>query len=198
MLDCAKIAHERGLRNVYHSNGYIMPEPLRELCKYLDAANVDLKGFTEEYYSDMSDGSLAPVLRSLKILKEEGVHLEITTLLVPGRNDDPEELRAMCRWISENLGNDTPLHFSRFYPQHKLKNLPPTPVERLDEARRIAMEEGLKYVYIGNVPDHPASSTLCPNCGSELIHRVGYSVDVTGLKDGHCAHCGAPIEGVWE
>jgi pyruvate formate lyase activating enzyme len=198
MLDCARLAHAKGIRNVYHSNGYIMPEPLRELCAYLDAANIDLKGFTEEYYADMSDGSLAPVLRTLRILREEGVHLEITTLLVPGRNDDPEELRAMCRWIRESLGADVPLHFSRFHPQHKLQNLPPTPVERLEEARRIALEEGLEYVYIGNVPGHEANNTYCPACSAELIHRIGYSVEVRGLDDGRCSECGAAVDGVWQ
>jgi pyruvate formate lyase activating enzyme len=198
MLECAKLARASGLRNVYHSNGFIEPEPLRELCRYLDAANVDLKGFTEDYYREMSGGSLAPVMRSLWILKEEGVHLEITTLLVPGQNDDPETLRAMCRWINETLGSDVPLHFSRFHPQHRLRNLPPTPVERLELAREIAIEEGLRYVYIGNVPGHPANATYCPSCGEELVHRVGYSVDVTALVGGRCSACDAAIEGVWE
>jgi pyruvate formate lyase activating enzyme len=197
MLATAKIAHERGLKNVYHSNGFINEEPLRELCRYLDAADIDLKGFTEEYYSDMTAGSLAPVLRTLKILREEGVHLEITTLVVPGRNDDPDDLSAMCRWIRENLGPDTPLHFSRFHPEHKLRNLPPTPVETLEVARRIALDSGLKYVYIGNVPGHEGNSTYCPVCGSTVIRRIGYSVDPAGLVDGACAHCGTPIAGVW-
>lgn len=198
MLECAKLARERGVRNVYHSNGFIQPEPLRELCRYLDAANIDLKGFTEEYYDDMSDGSLEPVLRSLTILKEEGVHLELTTLLVPGRNDDPETLREMCRWVHDNLGATVPLHFSRFHPQHRLKNLPPTPVERLEAARDIALGEGLEFVYIGNVPGHEGNSTYCPECSAELIHRIGYSVDVLGVVDGRCSECGAAIEGVWE
>jgi len=198
MLDCAKLAHERGLRNVYHSNGFINAEPLRELCKHMDAANIDLKGFTDEYYRDMAGGSLAPVLRSLKILREEGVHLEITTLLVPGGNDDPGDLRRMCRWIRENLGPATPLHFSRFHPQYKLTNVPPTPVERLELARRIAMEEGLEFVYIGNVPGHEANSTYCPGCGERVIGRIGYSVDAAGLRGGVCQRCGTVLPGVWE
>jgi len=198
MLECAKLAHTRGLRNVYHSNGYIEPAPLRELAAYLDAANVDLKGFTEDYYEEMSGASLAPVLRSLKILREEGVHLEITTLLVPGMNDDPEELTEMCRWIRDNLGASVPVHFSRFHPQHRLRNLPPTPVERLELARDIALREGLEYVYIGNVPGHEANSTYCPVCSEELIHRIGYSVEIVGFVDGRCPHCGAAIDGVWE
>ncbi len=198
MLDCAKLAHARGLRNVYHSNGFIEPEPLRELCEYLDAANVDLKGFTEQYYSDMTDGSLAPVLRSLKILKEEGVHLEITTLLIAGQNDDPETLAAMCRWIRDNLGASVPVHFSRFHPQHRLRNLPPTPLERLEVARNIALREGLEYVYVGNVPGHEANNTYCPVCSAELIHRIGYSVEVRGLDGGRCSECGAAVDGVWQ
>jgi len=198
MLECAKLARARGLRNVYHSNGYIEPAPLRELAAFLDAANVDLKGFTEEYYEEMSGASLAPVLRSLKILKEEGVHLEITTLLVPGMNDDPGELAEMCRWIRDNLGASVPVHFSRFHPQHRLRNLPPTPVERLELAREIALREGLEYVYIGNVPGHEANSTYCPVCSEELIHRIGYSVEMAGPVEGKCPHCGAAIDGVWE
>jgi len=198
MLECAKLAHDSGLRNVYHSNGYIQPEPLRELAVYLDAANVDLKGFTEDYYREMSNASLAPVLRSLKILKEEGVHLEITTLLVPGANDDPEMLTEMCRWIVDNLGATVPVHFSRFHPQHRLRNLPPTPVERLDRAREIALREGLRYVYVGNVPGHEANSTYCPACSTELIHRIGYSVEVTAMETGRCSACGAAVDGVWE
>jgi pyruvate formate lyase activating enzyme len=198
MLECARLAHESGLRNVYHSNGFIRPEPLRELCGYLDAANVDLKGFTEDYYEDMSNGSLAPVLRSLKILREEGVHLELTTLIVPGRNDDPETLAEMCRWVRENLGASTPVHFSRFHPQHKLRNLPPTPVERLELAREIAEREGLEYVYIGNVPGHEANSTYCAVCSTELIHRIGYSVEVRAVEGGRCSECGAEVDGVWD
>ncbi len=198
MLDCAREARRRGMRNVYHSNGFINEAPLRELCPYLDAANVDLKGFTEEYYSGMTGGSLGPVLRSLRILTEEGVHLELTTLVVPGRNDDPDELRAMCRWIVENLGDSVPLHLSRFHPQYQLHGLPPTPLVTLELARRIAVEEGLRFVYVGNVPGHGANSTRCPSCGELLIHRVGYAVEVRGLDAGACTACGEVIEGVWE
>jgi pyruvate formate lyase activating enzyme len=198
MLDCAKTAHERGIRNVYHSNGFINEEPLRELCRYLDAANIDLKGYSDDYYREMTGGSLAPVLRALRILIEEGVHLELTTLVVPGGNDQPDTIRDMCRWIHANLGDSVPLHFSRFHPQYRLLALPPTPVETLEEARRIALSEGLKYVYIGNVPGHEANSTYCPNCGSRIIYRIGYRVDPAGLIDGRCAACSTAVEGVWE
>jgi pyruvate formate lyase activating enzyme len=198
MFDCAKIAHEKGLRNVYHSNGYINEEPLKALAPYLDAANIDLKGMSEEYYADMSDGSLAPVLRTLKILHDAGVHVEITTLVIPGRNDDPAMIKKECEWIRDNLGPDTPLHFSRFHPEYKLRDLPPTPIETLDEARDTALRVGLEYVYVGNVPGHAGNSTYCPECGAEVIDRVGYDVELVGLKDGHCASCGAPIDGVWQ
>jgi len=198
MLDCAKLARERGIRNVLHSNGYINPEPLRALCPYIDAANIDLKSMSEEYYRTMAGGALAPVLASLVTLVECGVHVEITTLVVPGENDDPETIRRMCRWIHDELGADVPLHFSRFHPQYRLRNLAPTPVETLDRAREIAGEQGLLYVYIGNVPGHEANSTYCPRCGELLIHRIGYSVDPVGLSDGRCLSCGQPIEGVWD
>jgi len=198
MLDCAKLAHDRSLRNVYHSNGFINEEPLRELCQYLDAANIDLKGMTERYYRDMTGGALAPVLRALEVLKEEGVHVEVTTLIVPGRNDDPESLRRQCEWIRDRLGPDVPLHFSRFHPQHKLTDVPPTPIETLERARSIALDSGLRYVYIGNVPGHPASNTYCPECGAVVVRRVGYSVTVTGLEGGICTECGAEIAGFFE
>jgi pyruvate formate lyase activating enzyme len=198
MLDCAKEARARGIRNVVHSNGFINEEPLRELCRYLDAADIDLKGMSEAYYSDMTGGSLAPVLRSLRILREEGVHLEITNLVVPGENDDPDMIRTMCRWINQELGPDVPLHFSRFHPCHRLTDLPPTPVEVLDRAREIAHEEGLDYVYIGNVPGHEGAWTRCPECGELLIRRIGYEVEIMNLVHGTCGSCGAPIPGVWE
>ena len=198
MLDCAREVEALGLRNVCHSNGFISEKPLRELCRYLDAADIDLKGMSEEYYADMTGGSLAPVLRSLRVLREEGVHLEITNLIVPGENDDPALIRKMCRWIHDELGPDVPLHFSRFHPCHRLTDLPPTPVEALDRARAIALEEGLKYVYIGNVPGHEAASTWCPSCGELLIRRIGYEVEVVNLAQGTCLSCGAVIEGVWD
>jgi len=198
MLDTAKLARERGIRNVLHSNGYINPEPLRELCAYIDAANIDLKGMSEGYYREMTGGSLAPVLASLVTLVECGVHVEITTLIVPGENDGPEMIEEMCRWIHDELGPDVPLHFSRFHPQYRLGNLAPTPVETLDRARAVALEQGLKYVYIGNVPGHEAGNTYCPQCGELLIRRIGYSVDLEGISAGSCLSCGHPIEGIWD
>jgi pyruvate formate lyase activating enzyme len=199
MLDIAKLARSRGLKNGMHSCGYINQEPLKELLKYMDAVNIDLKGFNPDFYRRMGAmAELTPVLETLKTIKNEGVWLEITNLIIPGQNDDPKEIRAMCRWIKDNLGDSVPLHFSRFMPSFKLQNLPPTPVEKLDEAYRIAKEEGLKYVYIGNVPGNEHENTYCPNCGKLVIKRLGYQVSMVGIKDGKCNYCGYSLEGVWK
>lgn len=199
MIDTARLAKEKGLRNVSVTCGYTNPEPLRELCTVLDAANVDLKGFTEEFYRSNSSGSLQPVKDAIVMMKEKGVHVEITNLLVPTRNDDMKLIRDMCRWISNDVGPDTPLHFSRFHPDYKLRHLPPTPQSVMQSAREIAMEEGLKYVYLGNVPGSPYNSTYCPQCKKRIIHRMGYRIlDVQiDKKAGTCANCGYHIEGVW-
>ncbi|MFA5205437.1 MAG: AmmeMemoRadiSam system radical SAM enzyme [Lentisphaeria bacterium] len=199
MRDTARAARAAGLRTGMHTCGYINPEPLQELLPLLDAVNVDLKGFTRDFYRKY--GALAeldPVLNTLRQIHAAGVWLEITTLVIPGANDDPEDLRRMCRWIRDNLGADTPLHFTRFMPAFRLRNLPPTPVRRLELARRIALECGLRFVYIGNVPGHPAEHTYCPGCGRVVIRRVGYVVQETALRaDGHCAACGRVIPGLW-
>lgn len=198
MLDCAKLAKAQGIKNVMHSNGYINEEPLRELAKYLDAANIDLKGFNDDYYSKISEASLEPVLKTLRILKESGVLLEITNLILPGYNDDPLIITKMCLWIKENLGADTPLHFSRFFPVYKLTGLNPTPVETLEQVRQIALDCGLKYVYIGNVGGHLAENTYCPKCKKIVIGRSGYMVSEINLTDGRCNFCGEEIKGVWK
>ncbi len=197
MLDTAKLAHEKGIKNVMHSAGYINEEPLRELCKYLDAANIDLKSFREKYYRKICGGSLQPVLRSLKVLKEEGVWLEVTNLVLPGLNDSPEEIRELCLWVRDNLGKDTPLHFSRFYPTYQMKNLPPTPTKTLERAREIALEAGLHYVYIGNIPGHRGENTYCPSCKKTLIRRIGYEVLENNIVNGKCKFCGTKIAGLW-
>jgi len=197
MLDTARLAREQGLKNIMHSAGYINEAPLRQLAKYLDAANIDLKGFTNDYYSKMSEATLEPVLRTLKVLKEEGVHLEITNLVLPGYNDDAASITKMCLWIKENLGSDTPLHFSRFTPMYKMLALSPTPVDTLNKARQIALDCGLKYVYIGNVWGHPAENTYCPRCKKIVIKRAGFSVLENHLINGRCAFCHEKIAGVW-
>ncbi len=197
MLETAKLAKKEGIKNIMHSAGYINEEPLRQLTKYLDAANIDLKGFTNDYYAQMSEATLEPVLRSLKILKEEGVHLEITNLVLSGYNDDPNLINKMCLWIKENLGPDTPLHFSRAFPMYKLNTINPTPVETLERARQIALDCGLKYVYIGNVGGNPAENTYCPKCKKIVIRRVGYMIFENNLEHGKCKFCGEKIEGIW-
>ncbi len=199
MLDTAKLARQKGLKNGMHSCGYINPEPLSELLKYMDAVNIDLKGFNPEFYKKMgSMADLAPVLETLKTVKKSGVWLEITNLIIPGQNDDPKEIRSMCQWIKDNLGNDVPIHFSRFAPSFMLQNLPPTPVEKIEEAYKIAKEVGLKYVYIGNVPGNEHENTYCPGCGALLIKRLGYFVWADGIDNGKCKKCGYDVEGIWK
>jgi len=182
---------------VTHSNGFINPGPLKNLCKVLDAANIDLKGFTENFYHELCSGELTPVLETLKTLKKEKVHLEITNLIIPTKNDELSVLKEMCLWIKKELGADTPIHFSRFYPLYKLKALPPTPVSTLDKARAVALSAGLEYVYVGNIPGHVGENTFCPKCKKMIIQRTGYMVGEINLKDGKCRYCGKPIPGIW-
>jgi len=198
MYDVAKLAKESGLKTYFHTNGGINPGPLRELLKYMDAVCVDLKGFTAQFFTTTSFSQLEPVLTTLKTVKESGVWLEITCLIIPTLNDDMEQIEEMCRWIKENLGTEVPVQFSRFFPAYKLVKLPPTPTDTLERAREIAVTTGLKYVTIGNVPGHAANSTYCPKCGSVVIERVGFSVMANNLDQGRCKFCGYPIPGVWE
>ena len=198
MIDIGKLAGKRGMLNVMHSNGFISPQPLDDLCSNLDAACIDLKGFTQDYYRDMTGGALEPVLETLKHLKRRGIHTEIVNLVVTGKNDDIATIREMCRWIKNELGPEVPLHFSRFYPLYKLKSLEPTPQSTLEAAWKAAGEEGLLFAYIGNVPGHPAENTVCPGCKTVVVERVGYEVKSQRMKGGKCARCGRPIPGIWE
>ncbi|MBN1526937.1 MAG: AmmeMemoRadiSam system radical SAM enzyme [Candidatus Omnitrophica bacterium] len=198
MLDTAKEVKAAGLRNMCHSNGSLNPEAVEEISLYLDAANIDLKGFTQEYYSGFAAGYLDTVLETLERLKRNKVWLEVTTLVVPTMNDDTGTIRKMCEWFSEHLGVDVPLHFSRFWPQYKLANLYPTPVETLEKARETALSAGLRYVYIGNVPGHPAENTYCHACKAPVIRRSGYTILANEVRNGKCAFCGADIPGVWK
>lgn len=197
MIDVGRAAQEHGVLNVMHSNGFINPAPLQELCNHLDAACIDLKAFSQDYYSQITEGRLQPVLDALVQMKTNKVHLELVTLVVPGKNDSPGEIKRMSQWIISELGQDTPLHFSRFYPLYKLKNLPPTPVKTLELCRDTAMDMGLRYVYIGNVPGHPGNSTYCPNCSQVVIKRTGYEATIKGLERSRCTNCGQHIAGVW-
>ncbi|MGZ3535883.1 MAG: AmmeMemoRadiSam system radical SAM enzyme [Thermodesulfobacteriota bacterium] len=197
MVDIGGLAKKSGLLNVYHSNGFINQAPLKNLCKVLDAANIDLKGFTENFYRELCGGDLNPVLETLKTLKQEKVHVEITNLVIPTKNDEMSVMKEMCLWIKKELGADTPIHFSRFYPLYKLKTLPPTPVSTLDKARAAALSAGLEYVYVGNIPGHEGENTFCPKCKKMIIQRTGYMVGEINVNAGKCKYCGKPIPGIW-
>lgn len=198
MLETAKLAKQEGLKTIWVTCGFIEEAPLRELCKYLDAANVDLKGFSENFYSEYTNSSLQPVLKTFKILKEEKVHTELTNLIIPNVNDSEKMINDMCDWIAANIGTEMPVHFSRFYPHYQLRNKPPTPVKTLLAAKKIAEAKGIKYVYIGNVAGEDLSDTYCPNCKRILIKRLGYYIETNNIKDGKCKYCGAEIPGVWD
>jgi len=197
MLDIGSIASRAGLLNVIHSNGYINRGPLRNLCRVLDAAHIDLKGFTEAFYRELCSGELAPILETLKTLKQEKIHVEITNIMIPTKNDDMSLVRELSFWVERELGADTPIHFSRFYPLYKLKKLPATPVSTLEKARSVALSAGLEYVYIGRVPGHEGWNTYCPECKKMVIQRVGYMIGEMHLKAGKCGYCGRPIPGIW-
>ena len=198
-IDVAQACREAGVRTVAVTAGYICPEPRAEFFRWIDAANVDLKAFTERFYRNVCGSELAPVLETLEYLKlETRVWLEITTLLIPGENDSDAELDEMTRWIAERLGPDVPLHFSAFHPDWKMTDRPATPPATLTRARRIAMRNGLHYVYTGNVHDKAGGSTWCPGCGALLIERDWYELGRWGLTPaGECMECGRPVPGVF-
>lgn len=196
--DCCQAAAEAGIKNVLVTAAYINPGPLREICRFVDAANVDLKSFSDGFYRTVCDARLAPVLKALAIMKERGVMLEVTNLIVPTLNDSEEETKRLCGWVVENLGEETPLHFSRFFPQNELKHLPPTPPGTLRRAREIAQEAGLRFVYTGNLQSADGENTNCPNCGKLLIERHGYTVRANHLAGGKCPACHTPVPGVWK
>jgi pyruvate formate lyase activating enzyme len=233
LYDISSLAKEARMKTSIVSNGYINREPLLKLLKVLDAVKIDLKGFSEEFYKEVCSASLKPVLESLKIVKTSNVWLEIVNLVIPTLNDDPKMIDEMCRWIKENLGVDTPLHFTRFSPNYKLTHstapslafkdggkkrrsgstlsnpwlsaegveglthLSPTPVSTLESAYDIAKKNGLRYVYIGNVPGHIHNSTFCPSCNRKIIHRTHFDVLEMNVLDGQCRFCNSPIEGKW-
>lgn len=196
-LDCCRSAFELGLKNVLVTAAFINPDPLRKICRFVDAANVDLKSFSDDFYRDICDARLKPVLNALKIMKECDVYLEITNLIIPTLNDSEEEMKMLSSWVVENLGQSTPLHFSRFFPQNQLQHLPPTPAETLLRARKIAINAGLHFVYTGNIQDREGESTWCPGCGTCLIERSGYQIRNNRISDGKCPDCGMKINGIW-
>jgi pyruvate formate lyase activating enzyme len=197
MFDTARLARGAGIKNALISNGYINKRPLRRLARYLDAANINLKTFDNRIYQCLNGGTLKPVLDTLKILHEEGVWMEITTLVVPTYVDDPDMIKRMCGWILKNLGPDYPLHFTRFFPLYQLTRLPLTPVKTLEHFRKIAMDEGIHYVYVGNVPGHPGYHTICHRCKKTIIERNGYLLTQQNMEDGRCSFCKTPIPGRW-
>jgi pyruvate formate lyase activating enzyme len=196
--DTAAIAREHGIKNVVVTAGYINEKPLKQFCEVIDAANVDLKSFSEEIYMMLNAGKLEPVLNTLKTMKDAGVWLEITNLVVPSWTDDFDMIEEMCRWLYQNGFEGYPLHFSRFTPQYKLTNLPSTPESTLNKARDIALNQGLKFVYIGNVPGTEAVNTYCPGCDKILIERRGFSIIQNNINDNKCKSCGEVIPGVWK
>ena len=192
--DTARFAHESGLKNVLVTNGYTHIPSFAQVVDYIDAANVDWKSFNPEFYTRYCGGQLEKVLEATQFMHDHGVHVEITFLVIPQTNDSPSEAREMAKYIAENLGPDTPLHLSRFFPMYRFTHLPPTPVETLQRSREIAMEEGLRYVYIGNTRGGEGEDTLCPSCGSTVVARRGYAI--TGWKldqENRCLNCGEPI-----
>jgi len=192
--DIAALAKEAGLRNAFVTNGYIAPEACRQVYADIDAANVDLKAFSEDFYRDLTRSSLQPVLETLVTLHELGVWLEITNLLIPSLNDADDQIRALVEWVLEHLGDRTPVHFTAFHPDCELLDKPPTPHPTLVRARELALSLGMKYVYLGNVRDDEGSSTRCPECGSLLVERSWHAVRALRIVDGQCAHCHAPVD----
>jgi len=199
MLDVMKACKAAGpFKTLFHTNGSLSAEPLAEILKITDAVTVDLKGFREELYQRHCTGRLEPTLKFMKTVKASGAHLEIVDLVIPTVSDNLDDIRAMCRWVKDELSDDTPIHFNRFYPSYKLLNLPPTPVSVLEKAHAIAVNDvGLKFVYVGNVPGHRYNSTYCPGCQKRLIDREHFRVRSCEVVKGRCRFCGRAIPGVW-
>jgi len=196
--DAANLARSAGIRNVLVTAGYINEEPWRKLLKYVDAVTLDLKGITEEFYRDVCSATLKPVQNALVVAKGSGVELEVSNLVIPTLNDKPEQIGELVRWVRANLGRDTPLHFLGFIPRYKMRHLPPTSLQTLEMARNVAMEEGMEFVYIGNVRSRDGQNTYCPDCKNLLIERSGFTILQNRLKEGRCPGCSKEIYGVWK
>jgi pyruvate formate lyase activating enzyme len=198
MLDTARRGHAAGLKSVVISNGYINRDPLLLLCREMNAIKIDLKAYSQDFYAKVCNGNLKPVLDSIVAVKTSGTWLEIVYLVIPTLNDGEKDIDAMSKWLLANVGPEVPVHFTRFYPTYKLKNIPPTSVAAVERARQVAMARGLRYVYVGNVPSgHPGESTYCPGCGEVAIKRAGYTIQANNLRNGTCSRCGKVIPGVW-
>jgi pyruvate formate lyase activating enzyme len=196
--DSSALARQEGIKNVMITAGYINREPLLKLCQVIDAANIDLKSFSDEIYLKLNAGKLQTILDTLKTIRDEGVWLEITNLVVPSWTDDLDMIKRMCEWLLQNGFENTPLHFSRFHPMYKLIQLPPTPVNILKSARETAVKQGLKYVYIGNVPEIGSENTICPGCHKTVVERRGYRILQNQITHGKCNFCKTTIAGVWK
>ncbi len=197
MYDTSVAARRAGLKNCVVTGGHVKAEPLAELLKVVDAVKIDLKGFTQDFYTNYVRGELQPVLDAIKMVRRSGVWLEVVYLVIPTLNDKADDIRRMCRWLAAEVGPDVPLHFSRFQPMYLVKNLPPTPVSTLERVHAIAKEEGLRFAYVGNLPGHPAESTYCPACGKPVVQRFGFEVRAIHLDKGKCEFCGQPVPGLW-
>ncbi len=195
-FETAKLAHEKGLKNIFVTNGYMTPEAIRMVSPWLDAANVDLKAYTDKFYNEQCGAKLEPVKETLMLMKSLGILVEVTTLLIPGLNDDKAELENLASFLATSVGVETPWHISRFHPTFKLTDRPPTPVKTLIAAREIGINAGLRYVYTGNVPGERSENTFCHNCNEILIERWGFNVGKNVIKNSRCPHCDAEIAGI--
>lgn len=197
LCDTAALAKKQAIRSVLISCGFMNSEPLKEMCNLLDAIKIDLKGYSEEFYRNVCRAELRPVLRSIRQIAGSGVHLEIVNLVVPTLNDSDKMLSGLIDWMMGEIGPDIPLHFTRFHPDYQLLHLPPTPVATLERSRNYAMSKGIRYAYVGNVPDHPGNHTYCPQCGKIVIRRSSFFVTEMSIERGKCKYCGRAIAGVW-
>lgn len=197
MKDIARLARKNNLKTIMVTGGYIQPEPLHDLFDLIDMFVVGYKGFTQDFYKEVIGGDLEPVTRTMKLIKNSGRHMEVVSLLIPGKNDSDEHLKTGIDWFASNLGPDVPWHFSRFAPEFMLKNLPPTPNTVLEKARKMAMQAGMKFVYTGNNPGQEGNHTYCPGCGKKVVERLGFKVMRSHLSRGKCPDCGYQMPGVW-
>jgi pyruvate formate lyase activating enzyme len=197
LLDTAEKARALGIRPVLVSSGYMNEEPLREMLALLDAVKIDLKGYSADFYRKVCEAELSPVLRSIRQVARSGRHLEIVNLVVPGLNDSGKMTEELCAWVAAEAGPDVPLHFTRFHPDYRLRNLPPTPVSSLERARETALAKGVRHAYVGNVPGHAGNHTYCPGCGKAVLVRSGFFVTESHLDRGKCAFCRRAVAGVW-